>query len=130
MRGPGTTIGADGGVAEGDHRGGRGSTPGDVTRPWAIRTGRASERPTRRNDHAIWLLAARIPEPESVEGVHLGIGLVYLLATFLGAAGALEILSIDDGVLAPDNFLHLASGLVALIAGFSARSAVRARATA
>lgn len=79
---------------------------------------------------AIWLLAARIPEPESVEGVHLGIGLVYLLATFLGAAGALEILSIDDGVFAPDNFLHLASAMVALIAGFSARSAVRARATA
>lgn len=77
---------------------------------------------------ALWLAAAQLPRPEDTEGVHLGIGLVYLLATFLGAVGALEILSIDDNVFAPDNFLHLASALAALAAGFSARGAISARA--
>lgn len=70
----------------------------------------------------LWLLAARLPRREAVEGVHIGIGGVLLLATVLGMIGALEALSID-GPLAADNLLHLISGIAAVAVGLSATRA-------
>ena len=64
------------------------------------------------------------------QGVVIGGGLVYVLAAILGFLNQLQILSIDD-VFAPDNFLHLFSGLAAVIFGLlgarqSAAAAARA----
>lgn len=50
------------------------------------------------------------------EGALIGGGAVYLVAAFLGFGNHLQILSINSAG-APDNFLHLASGALALIAG-------------
>lgn len=57
--------------------------------------------------------------PAITQGVLIGGGLVYLLAAALGFTGNNlgELLSID-GQLASDNFLHLGSGLGALLFGF------------
>lgn len=50
------------------------------------------------------------------EGALIGGGVVYLVAAGLGFLNRLQILSINDA-LATDQFLHLASGSVALIIG-------------
>ncbi len=65
---------------------------------------------------ALLLGVALIRRPPIAEGALLGGGLVYLLAAFLGFADHLPILSIDRA-LAPDNFLHLASGAGAFLLG-------------
>jgi hypothetical protein len=62
---------------------------------------------------AMWLLGARAQQPGVAAGTFLGIGGAYLAATILGFIGALPILAIDAG-LAPDNFLHLVTALVAV----------------
>jgi hypothetical protein len=69
---------------------------------------------------ALWLLAARLPNRQSAEGVHQGIAIVYLLAVLLGGLGFLTMLSVD-GATAADNGLHLVSGLAAGVAAFSER---------
>ncbi len=65
---------------------------------------------------ALLLGVALIPQSSVAEGALLGGGLLYLLAAFLGFIDRLQILSIS-GALAPDNFLHLASGTVAFLFG-------------
>jgi hypothetical protein len=66
------------------------------------------------------------PESAVAEGALIGGGVVYLLAAFLGFVDHLQILSIDDP-LAPDNFLHLASGAAALLLGVLGALQTRAR---
>jgi hypothetical protein len=64
-----------------------------------------------------YLLGVSLPrEPAIAQGALIGGGLVYVLAAFLGVTGDLRILSIDDA-LAPDNFLHLVSGALAVAVG-------------
>lgn len=66
---------------------------------------------------AILIGASLVREPAITQGVLIGGGLVYLLSATLGFTGNLgELLSID-GILASDNFLHLASGAAALTIG-------------
>ncbi len=52
------------------------------------------------------------------QGVVIGAGLVYVLAGLLGFLNQLQILSIDSE-LAADNFLHLFSGLAAILFGLA-----------
>lgn len=61
----------------------------------------------------MWLVAARVQQRGAAAGTFLGIGGAYLAAAILGFIGALPILAIDAG-LAPDNFLHLLTGLAAV----------------
>lgn len=65
-----------------------------------------------------FIAVSRLADPSITQGVVIGAGLVYLLATALGFLDALEILSID-GALAADNFLHLFSGLAAVLFGLA-----------
>lgn len=65
---------------------------------------------------ALWLLAWRLQTLGQTEGIHLGIGGIYVLAAVLGFIGApLEILSIGSALDAV-NFLHIASGALAIFA--------------
>jgi Domain of unknown function (DUF4383) len=59
------------------------------------------------------LLLAGSRAHDSAKTVNLAVGVVYGLVTVLGAAGALEFLNIDD-LASPDNFLHLATSLLAI----------------
>ncbi len=65
---------------------------------------------------ALLLGVALAPQSSLAEGALLGGGLLYLLAAFLGFIDNLQLLSIT-GALAPDNFLHLASGTAAFLLG-------------
>lgn len=78
---------------------------------------------------AMLIVAARLPEADATRGVNLGIGAFLLIAAFAGFAEptALEVISIDSQ-LAADNFLHLGSGLLALVFGFSRVTAAASRA--
>lgn len=69
---------------------------------------------------AALLLAWRLPEGNSTQGVNLGVGVFLLAAAVAGFADSesLRIISIDSR-FAADNFLHLVSGLVAAMFGFS-----------
>lgn len=63
-----------------------------------------------------FLLVSRLSDPTIAQGVVIGGGLVYVLAALLGFLNELQILSIDTE-FAADNFLHLFSGLAAVIFG-------------
>lgn len=69
---------------------------------------------------ALLLMGYRRPTEDATQGVNIGIGVFLLAAAAIGFTGygTLEIISIDSA-LAADNFLHLASGIVAVIFGFS-----------
>ncbi len=68
------------------------------------------------------LVAAAIQrDPAVTQGVLIGGGAVYLLATFLGFTNHLDQLLSISGPLAADNFLHLASGVAAVLAGLIGR---------
>ena len=61
--------------------------------------------------------ASRVKGPDVTAGIVIGSGIVLLLATALGALGALDnLLSIDDR-LAADNFLHLGTAIAAIAIG-------------
>jgi ABC-type transport system involved in multi-copper enzyme maturation permease subunit len=64
----------------------------------------------------VLLVVSRLPDASIAQGVLIGGGLVYILAAGLGFLNELQILSIDSE-LAPDNFLHLFSGIAAVAAG-------------
>lgn len=76
---------------------------------------------------ALWLGAAA--KHETAKGVNMLIGVVYGLVTILGMAGALKFLAIEGGG-APDNFLHLASSLLAIYFGSAGAVAHNRAATA
>ncbi len=81
---------------------------------------------------AVWLIliGASMPQDAAINsGVLIGGGLVYILAAFLGFINHLQILSINN-TLAPDNFLHLVSGVLAVTVGLlGARDPVLERGT-
>lgn len=60
------------------------------------------------------------PTETATQGVNIGIGAFLLAAAAIGFTGygTLEIISINSA-FAADNFLHLASGLVAVAFGFN-----------
>jgi hypothetical protein len=62
------------------------------------------------------ILVSRLSDVTITQGVLIGVGLFYVLATLLGFLNYLQIISIN-GSLAADNFLHLFSGATALIFG-------------
>lgn len=64
---------------------------------------------------AMWLLGALTLTRPAVEGVNLAVGGVYVLATFLGYLGSLTFLGIMPGFGDSDFYLHLVTGLAALI---------------
>jgi hypothetical protein len=63
------------------------------------------------------IVGSRLQRPGAAEGINLGVGLVLVLAAFLGFTGNLSLLSISTSG-DPDNYLHLATGLVAMAFGF------------
>ena len=63
-----------------------------------------------------FIVVSRLQDPTVAQGVVIAGGLVYILAGALGFLNEMQILSIDDE-FAPDNFLHLFSGLAAVIFG-------------
>ena len=64
-----------------------------------------------------FIVASRL-DPTITQGIVIGAGLVYVLAGLLGFLNQLQILSIDSE-LAADNFLHLFSGLAAVLFGLA-----------
>jgi hypothetical protein len=71
------------------------------------------------------LVVSRLTDPVIAQGVLIGGGLVFVLAALLGFMDNLQILSVDSGTAA-DNFLHLFSGLAALIFGLIGAGASQA----
>jgi len=65
------------------------------------------------------IVASRANDATVTQGIVIGLGLFYTVAALLGFLNFLQIISIDTN-LAPDNFLHLASALLALAAGLIA----------
>ncbi len=65
---------------------------------------------------AFWLLGAFALTPAGNQGLNIAIGGFYVLAALLGFLGYLSLISVPGGFDA-DNFLHLLSGLPALIFG-------------
>lgn len=65
---------------------------------------------------AIWVFGALVLSPPATEGLNISIGSIYLLATVLGFLGYLALLNVQPAY-DPDNFLHLATGLVTLLLG-------------
>ena len=63
-----------------------------------------------------YLLFVSMLNRAAAEGALIGGGAVYLVAAFLGFGNHLQIISISD-VSAPDNYLHVASGLAAILIG-------------
>ena len=72
------------------------------------------------------LSVSRLRDPVITQGVLIGGGLVYIIAAFLGFTNNAQILSINDSV-APDNFLHLFSGLAAVIVGLASAAGTEPR---
>jgi hypothetical protein len=66
---------------------------------------------------AILIGVSLVREPPITQGVLIGGGLVYLLAAALGFTGNVGDLLSIDGIFASDNFLHLGSGLGAILFG-------------
>ncbi len=64
----------------------------------------------------LWLAAGLMLPPHAAQGVNFAIGGFYLLAAVAGflGLGILDDLLAIDGVLHPDNFLHLVTALAAL----------------
>ncbi len=64
----------------------------------------------------LWLAAGLMLSSEATQGVNFAIAGFYLLAAVAGflGLGILDDLLAIDGVLHPDNFLHLATALAAL----------------
>ena len=76
---------------------------------------------------ALWLGASA--RHGSAKSVNMLIGVVYGLVAILGFAGALKFLAIEDAGSA-DNFLHLATALLALYFGSTGAEATSRAATA
>ncbi len=66
----------------------------------------------------IFIVVSQLRDAEITQGVVIGGGLIYVAAALLGFLDRLPILAIH-GSLAADNFLHLASGLAAVLVGIA-----------
>ena len=76
---------------------------------------------------ALWLGSAA--RHQSAKAVNMLIGVVYALVAILGFAGALKFLAIEDAGSA-DNFLHLATALLAIYFGSAGAESTAKTATA
>ena len=65
----------------------------------------------------ILICVSLVSYPAITQGVLIGGGLVYLLAAALGFTNNVGDLLSIDGIFASDNFLHLGSGLGAILFG-------------
>ena len=65
-----------------------------------------------------FIAVSQLRDPVITQGVVIGAGLIYVIAGLLGFLNQLQILSIDSEI-APDNFLHLFSGLAAVVFGLA-----------
>ncbi len=63
----------------------------------------------------LWLLAAFVLTRPAAEGTNLAIGGFYVLAAVLGYLGFLDLLAIGKGFGDPDFYLHLITGVVSLL---------------
>lgn len=68
----------------------------------------------------LWLYASK--DHPTAKSVNMIIGVAYLLVAVLGMLGVLKFLAIEDAGSA-DNFLHIASGALALYFGTAGASA-------
>ena len=73
---------------------------------------------------AILIGASRLPDAAMTQGVLLGVGLVYVVATIVGFLGKLPIIAVTTAGNG-DNFLHLASAALALFGGLAGASQQR-----
>jgi Domain of unknown function (DUF4383) len=63
------------------------------------------------------LIGSSIPQDAAItQGVLIGGGLAYILVAFLGFINHMQLLSVNNS-LAPDNFLHIVSGVLAVTVG-------------
>jgi hypothetical protein len=69
---------------------------------------------------ALWLYGSK--DHATAKGVNTFIGVAYILVAILGFAGILNFLAIEDASSA-DNFLHIASGALAVYFGTAGASA-------
>jgi hypothetical protein len=67
---------------------------------------------------AILIVASRLPDAPMTQGILLGVGLVYVVATIVGFLGKLPIIAVTTAGNG-DNFLHLASAAVAILGGLA-----------
>lgn len=74
----------------------------------------------------LWLLGAFALTAAGNEGLNIAIGGFYVLAALLGFLGYLSFISVGAGN-APDNYLHLVTGLLALVFGSGLLSAMGRR---
>lgn len=72
---------------------------------------------------AVWIAAGLVLTPPGTEGVNFAIGGFYLLAAVLGFLGYLSLVSVPGGNDL-DNYLHLFSGLAAVVFGSGILSAM------
>jgi hypothetical protein len=73
---------------------------------------------------AILIVAARLPDATMTQGILLGVGIVYVVATVMGFLGKLPIIAVTTAGNG-DNFLHLASAALALFGGLAGASQQR-----
>jgi hypothetical protein len=71
---------------------------------------------------AVWIGAAQAHA--TAKSVNALLGVVLLAVGILGLAGVLKFLAIEDAA-SPDNYLHLATGVLALLFGTAAAEARR-----
>lgn len=62
------------------------------------------------------VVASRLSDVAVTQGILIGVGLFYVVATLLGFINYMQLISINSS-LAADNFLHLFSGATAVIFG-------------
>lgn len=74
----------------------------------------------------LWLFAAK--DHPTAKSVNLIIGVTYLAVAVLGMLGVLKFLAIQDAASA-DNYLHIASGALAVYFGTAGASAPATRST-
>lgn len=78
---------------------------------------------------AILVAASQVEAPGVTDGVTIGVGLVLLIAAAVGFLGAGDHLLSIDSTMAPDNFLHLITGGLAVIVGATDNPNAVARST-
>jgi hypothetical protein len=66
----------------------------------------------------ILLIASRLPDAAMTQGIMLGVGIIYVVATLVGFLGKLPIIAITTAQN-PDNFFHLVSASVIIFGGLA-----------
>ncbi len=74
---------------------------------------------------AILIIASRLPDAAMTQGTLLGVGVLYVAAVLLGFLGKLPIIAITSAQNV-DNFFHLFSATVVIVAGLAGAAQQRA----